>query len=84
MVLSRFFDTLIGFELHQLNVALQHCLSYCSLLYIVDTKVIYSFCVGVACDAAEQGYSDAQTSPFGPWKSHAFKVNLRSQVLYAR
>ena len=65
-------------------------MSHCSIAYlivaysIVDTKVIYSFCVGVACDAAEQGYSDAQTSAFGPWKSHAFKVNLRSQVLYAR
>ena len=42
-------------------------MSHCSIAYlivaysIVHTKVIYSFCVGVACDAAEQGYSDAQT-----------------------
>ena len=65
-------------------------MSHCSTAYlivaysIVDTKVIYSFRVGVTCDAAEQGYSDAQTSAFGAWKSHAFKTNVRSEVLYAR
>ena len=63
-----------------------HCsIAYLIVAYcIVDTKVIYSFRVGVACDAAEHGYSDAQTSAFDAWKSHAFKVDLRSEVLYAR
>ena len=68
-------------SVHQFNVALQNCLSYCGL----DTSRYksHSFRIGGACHAAEQGYSDAQIRALGRWKSDAFKVYLRSEVLYA-
>ena len=67
MVRSHFFETLIGFKLRFTSL-MSHCNNaYLIVVYsIVDTKVIYSFCIGVACDAAEQGYSDAQTRALGP------------------
>ena len=85
MVLSRFSDTLIAFRLRSTSL-ISHCgNAYLDVVYsIVDTKVIYSFCIGVACDAAEQDYSDAQTRALGPWKSPAFKVNLRSELFSAK
>lgn len=68
-------------SVHQFNVALQQCLSYCGL----DTSRYksHSFRIGGACHAAEQGYSDAQIRALGRWKSDAFKVYLRSEALYA-
>ena len=66
---------------YQFNVELQRCLTYCGL----DTSRYksHSFRIGGACHAAEQGYSDAQIRALGRWKSDAFKVYLRSEVLYA-
>ena len=43
----------------------------------------HSFRIGGACHAAEKGYSDAQIRALGRWKSYAFKVYLRSEVLHA-
>ena len=68
-------------SVHQFNVALQQCLSYCGL----DSSryKTHSFRIGGACHAAEKGYSDAQIRALGRWKSDAFKVYLRSEVLHA-
>ena len=65
----------------QFNVALQQCLSYCGL----DSSryKTHSFRIGGACHAAEKCYSDAQIRALGRWKSDAFKVYLRSEVLHA-
>ena len=66
---------------HQFNVELQRCLAYCGL----DTSRYksHSFRIGGACHAANWGYSDAQIRALGRWKSDAFKVYLRSEVLQA-
>ena len=66
---------------YQFNVELRRCLTYCGL----DTSQYksHSFHIGGACHAAEQGYSNAQIRALGHWKSDAFKVYLRSEVLYA-
>ena len=68
-------------SVHQFNVALQQCLSYCGL----DSSryKTHSFRIGGACHAAEKCYSDAQIRALGRWKSDAFKVYLRSEVLHA-
>lgn len=69
-------------SVHQFNVALQQGLSYCGLdtdQSVQEPQLSY----GRACHVAEQGYSDAQTRALGRWKSDAFKVSLRSEVLYA-
>ena len=66
---------------HQFNVELQRCLAYCGL----DTSRYksQSFGIGGACHAADRGYSDGQIRALGRWKSDAFKVYLRSEVLQA-
>jgi len=66
---------------HQFNVELKRCLAYCGL----DTGRYksHSFRIGGACHAADRGYSDAQIRALGRWKSDAFKVYLRSEVLNA-
>ena len=66
---------------HQFNIELQRCLAYCGL----DTSRYksHSFRIGGACHAADRGYSDAQIRALGRWKSDAFKVYLRSEVLQA-
>lgn len=43
-------------------------------------KAIF-FCIGGACHAADNGFSDAQIRALGRWKSDAFKVYLRSEIL---
>ena len=60
---------------------LQRCLAYCGL----DTSRYksHSFRIGGACHAADRGYSDGQIRALGRWKSDAFKVYLRSEVLQA-
>ena len=65
----------------QFNVALQQCLSYLGL----DSSryKTHSIRIGGACHAAEKCYSDAQIRALGRWKSDAFKVYLRSEVLHA-
>lgn len=68
-------------SVHQFNVALQQCLSYCGL--DISRYKSHSFRIGGACHAADQGYSDAQIRALGRWKSDAFKVYLRSEVLHA-
>ena len=63
------------------NMELQRCLAYCGL----DTSRYksHSFRIGGACHATDRGYSDAQIHALGRWKSDAFKVYLRSEVLQA-
>ena len=63
------------------NVEVQRCLAYCGL----DTSRYksHSFRIGGACHATDRGYSDAQIHALGRWKSDAFKVYLRSEVLQA-
>ena len=60
---------------------LQRCLAYCGL----DTSRYksHSFRIGGPCHAADRGYSDEQIRALGRWKSAAFKVYLRSEVLQA-
>ena len=57
---------------HQFNVALQQCLSYCGL----DSSryKTHSLRIGGACHAAEKGYCEAQIRALGRWKSDAFQV----------
>ena len=66
---------------HQFKVELQRCLAYCGL----DTSRYksHSFRIGGPCHAADRGYSDEQIRALGRWKSAAFKVYLRSEVLQA-
>ena len=66
---------------HQFNVELLRCLAY----YGLDTSRYksHSFRIGGPCHAADRGYSDEQIRALGRWKSDAFKVYLRTEVLQA-
>ena len=66
---------------HQFNTELQRCLIYCGL----DNRRFksHSFRIGGACHAADKGFSDAQIRALGRWKSDAFKVYLRSEIITA-
>ena len=66
-------------SLHQFNTELQRCLTYCGL--DLSRYKSHSFRIGGACHAADNGFSDAQIRALGRWKSDAFKVYLRSEIL---
>ena len=66
-------------SLHQFNTELQKCLTYCGL--DLSRSKSHSFCIGGACHAAVNGFSDAQIRALGRWKSDAFKIYLRSEIL---
>ena len=65
----------------QFNFALQQYLSYCGL--DLSRYKSHRFRIGGACHAADRGYSDGQIRALGRWKTDAFKVYLRSEVLHA-
>ena len=66
---------------HQFNTELQRCLIYCGL--DIRRFKSHSFRIGGACHAADKGFSDAQIRALGRWKSDAFKVYLRSEIITA-
>ena len=66
-------------SLHQFNTELQRCLTYCGL--DLSRYKSHSFRIGGACHAADNGFSDAQIRALGRWKSDAFKVYSRSEIL---
>ena len=68
-------------SVYQFNSELQRCLTYCGL--DISRYKSHSFRIGGACHAADKGYTDAQIRALGRWKSDAFKVYLRSEVLCA-
>ena len=68
-------------SVHQFNAELQRCLTYCGL--DISWYKSHSFRIGGACNAADKGYSDEQIRALGLWKSDAFKVYLRSEILHA-
>ena len=66
---------------HQFNTELQRCLTYCGL--DISRYKSHSFRIVGACHAADKGFSDTQIRALGHWKSDAFKIYLRSEILTA-
>ena len=66
---------------HQFNTELQRGLTYCGL--DISRYKSHSFRIGGACHAADNGFSDTQIRALGRWKSDAFKIYLRSEILTA-
>ena len=66
-------------SVNQFNSELRRCLAFCGL----DPQCYksHSFHIGVACLAAEKGFSDAQIRALGRWKSDAFKLYIRNSTL---
>jgi len=63
------------------NTQLRQCINFCGL--DATRYKAHSFRIGAASYAAERGFSDAQIRGLGRWKSDAYKVYLRSEVLTA-
>jgi len=65
----------------QFNTELHRCLIFCGLN--VAHYKSHSLRIGAASHTAEMGFTDAQITTLGRWKSDAFRLYIRNDSLHA-